>query len=87
MSDLTLVSGNEVALLRMRDGSRILRMGSVSNVPMGKDVRLIIAHTHPSGRSSLSKLDIRALLIRGQRSTVIIDPRVDIGFRHLVPGY
>jgi hypothetical protein len=85
MSDLTLNTGNEVALLRMADGSRILRMGGPRNVPLGNNVETVIAHTHPSGRLAFSQADIAAFLARGQRSSVIIDPNANMGARIPVP--
>jgi RHS repeat-associated protein len=81
MSDLTLATGNEVALLRMTDGRRILRMGNEASVSLGRDVKRIIAHTHPSSRLAFSDADLGALIRRRQRSSVIIDPRADMGAR------
>jgi hypothetical protein len=84
MSDLTLVSENEVALLRMKDGTRILRMGGPKSVSVQGADR-IIAHTHPSGWLKFSDADILALWKRGQNSSVIIDPRANMGVRLPVP--
>lgn len=81
MSDLSLVSGNEVALFRMRSGRRVIRMGSPKSVYVGKFVARVIAHTHPSGRLKYSNADRKALSGLGQRSSVIIDPRADMGAR------
>jgi RHS repeat-associated protein len=86
MSDLTLNTGNEVALLRMIDGSRVLRMGGPTNVSLDLDVESIIAHTHPSGRLAYSTADIAALNARGQYSSVIIDPNANMGARIPVPS-
>ena len=86
MSDLTLVSNNEVALLRLTGGRRVLRMGGPTSVKLGPEVQRVIAHTHPSGRLQFSKNDIAALRKLGQRSSVIIDPRADIGVRLPVPS-
>jgi hypothetical protein len=85
MSDLTLVSGNEVALLRTVGGRRILRMGGPKSVPLDKYVDRVIAHTHPSGRLNFSQADIKALNKLEQRSSVIIDPRANMGARLPVP--
>lgn len=85
MSDLTRVSGNEVALLRMQSGRRIIRMGGPTSVPVGRYVDRVIAHTHPSGRLKYSGADLRTLRGLGQRSSVIIDPRADMGARLPVP--
>ena len=89
MSQLTLRSRNEVALLRLQDGSRILRMGTPTSVTLGipgrSPVTRIIAHTHPSGRIGFSRFDVAALMKRGQASSVIIDPNVGMGARLPVP--
>jgi hypothetical protein len=84
MSDLTRVSGNEVALLRMRSGRRVLRMGGPKSVPLGRFVDRVIAHTHPGGRLKFSQADLLALRRLRQRSSVIIDPWADMGARLLV---
>ncbi|HQZ66099.1 MAG TPA: hypothetical protein PLY87_13515 [Planctomycetaceae bacterium] len=80
MSQITLQTRNEVALLRMNDGTRVLRMGGPKSVDVS-GARRIIAHTHPSGRLALSDADIAAMQRRAQRSTVIIDPNSDIASR------
>jgi len=84
MSDLTASTGNEVALFRLQNGSRVIRMGGPDFVPVGSDVSRVIAHTHPSGRLALSDADkfIINKISGGQaRSTVIIDPRSNVGAR------
>jgi RHS repeat-associated protein len=81
MSDLTASTGNEVALFRLFSGERVIRMGGPRSVPVGSDVSRIIAHTHPSGRLALSSADINAVQNLGGKSTVIIDPKSDIGAR------
>jgi hypothetical protein len=48
MADITAVTGNEVALVRLKDRSRVLRMGKGDDIPKEGIVRMI-AHTHPSG--------------------------------------
>lgn len=80
MSDLSLVSGNEVALIRLADGTRVMRMG-VRNAVDITGAKRIIAHTHPKGSLRFSQADLRALNARGQRSSVIISPRDDLGIR------
>ena len=86
MSDLTMNTGNEVALLRLTNGGRVLRMGGPRSVQLGRDVERVIAHTHPSGRLAFSGADIAALRSRLQRSSVIIDPLADMGARIPVPS-
>ena len=81
MSQLTANSGREVALLRMKYGTRILRMGEEGFVPIGRDVERAIAHTHPSGRLAFSRADYTILQRLGQHSSVVIDPRADIAAR------
>ena len=78
MSDITLNTGNEVALLRLKNGSRVLRMGGPGEVTLGANVARIIAHTHPSGRLAFSGFDIRALMKRRQSFSVLIDPLADM---------
>ncbi len=85
MSDLTMNTGNEVALVRLSDGTRVLRMGGPGSVTVGSDVETIIAHTHPSGRLSFSPAVVGALNARGQYSSVIIDPNANMGARIPVP--
>jgi hypothetical protein len=84
MSQLTANTGREVALLRMENGARILRMGDEVSVPLHGGVTRVIAHTHPSSLLSFSEPDVLALSMRGQRSSVIIDPFADIAARILL---
>ena len=84
MSRLTTNTGNEVALLRMANGRRILRMGGQDYVDLYGGVERIIAHTHPSGRLAFSPADLRALTARGQGSSVIIDALADLAARLLI---
>lgn len=85
MSDLSVVSGNEVALVRMQSGRRVIMMGTEDAVNVGPFSKRIIAHTHPEGSLRFSNADIRALQKRGQHSSVIISPREDFGVRLPVP--
>jgi hypothetical protein len=85
MSDLSLVSGNEIALVRMQSGRRVLMMGTPDAVNVGPFAKRIIAHTHPQGSLRFSSPDLRALQKRGQHSSVIISPREDFGVRIPVP--
>ena len=73
MSELTVATGREVALLRLEDGRQILTMGDKSSVELPSDVK-IIAHTHPGGRLWFSKEDEAALHAAGQDSSVLIGP-------------
>jgi len=86
MSDLTLATGNETALLRLSDGTRVLRMGGPTSVSLGRNVKRIVAHTHPSGRLKFSGFDVGAMSARGQHSSVIIDARANMGARLPVTG-
>ena len=84
MSQLSVASGNEVALLRTISGRRILRMGEPNGVS-AVGAKRIIAHTHPKGSLRFSDADLRALNKRAQRSSVLISPREDFGIRVAVP--
>lgn len=83
MSDITMATGNEVALIRTASGRRILRMGGPDHVTLSKFDKRIIAHTHPSRRLKLSDADTRSILKHNpkQRSSVIIDALADMGVR------
>jgi len=81
MSDLSIVSGNEVALVRLQSGRRVLVMGGPNSVSLPPRTARIIAHTHPRGSLRFSLPDLRALNARGQRSSVIICPQEDIAVR------
>jgi hypothetical protein len=75
MADITAVTGNEVALVRLTDGRRVLRMGKGDEVS-GKNVIRMIAHTHPSGDMFFSKFDADRFYEnpRGPKSSILIDP-------------
>ncbi|HEY8962525.1 MAG TPA: RHS repeat-associated core domain-containing protein [Luteolibacter sp.] len=81
MADVTAVTGNEVGLFRLADGSRVLRMGGPDFVGVGSDVRRVIGHTHPSGVLRFSGADIFQLNRLRQRSSVLIDPVSTMGSR------
>jgi hypothetical protein len=81
ISDLSVVSGNEIALIRLESGRRVLTMGGPNAVRIPKTARRVIAHTHPMGSLRLSAADIHALNRLEQRSTVVISPRDDIAVR------
>ena len=86
MAKITAETGNEVALLRLTNGRRVLRMGGPDYVYIGRGVKTIIAHTHPRGALWLSKADVDTLTVLGQRSTVIILPRHAFGLRLMTSG-
>lgn len=85
MSDLSVVSGNEVALVRMQSGRRVMVMGEPNRVVLPPQTSRVIAHTHPQGSLRLSNPDIRVMNRLDQRSTVLISPREDFGVRVPVP--
>jgi hypothetical protein len=85
MSDLSIMSGNEVALIRMESGRRLIVMGGINTIILPPRTARIIAHTHPKGSLRFSTPDIRALKARGQRSSVLISPRENLGIRLPVP--
>jgi hypothetical protein len=86
MADITANTGDEVALLRLTDGTRVLRPGGPNYVVLGDDVETVIAHTHPSGNLEFSGADIKALTTRGQKSSALIDPKTAFGTRLSVGG-
>jgi hypothetical protein len=73
MGELTRATGREVALLRLTDGSRVMRLGATGSVS-GEGAARIIAHTHPSNILRLSTGDISTFwsTLPKQRSTVIV---------------
>jgi DNA-binding NarL/FixJ family response regulator len=75
MADITAVTGNEVALVRLKDGSRVLRMGKGDKLPP-KDIVRMIAHTHPSGELFFSREDAQKFLTnpKNPKSSVLTDP-------------
>ena len=84
MADITSVTGHEVALLRLKDGNRVLRLGSEGGVGFTDDIKRIIAHTHPSSVLEFSSSDVRFLKELQQRSSVLIDPVSTMGVRNSV---
>ena len=76
MSDLSNATGREVALLRLQDGRRVLRLGNRAGKVSARGASRIIAHTHPSGDiSRFSGDDLWQLVMkRKQRSSVLIAP-------------
>jgi len=86
MADITANTGNEVALLRLTNGSRVFRLGTPKYVLLGPDVKTVIAHTHSGGILEFSESDFDALTARGQRSSVLIDPKSAFGTRVSISG-
>lgn len=80
LTPFTAVTGSEVALLRLTDGRRVLRLGNFNSVSVDGAAR-IIAHTHPNGFLALSAADVYMLRVLGQRSSVLIDPVSTMGSR------
>jgi hypothetical protein len=75
MADISAVTGNEVALVRLKDGRRVLRMGTADEIPPHDIVRMI-AHTHPSGNMFFSRGDVQKFIgnPKKPKSSVLIDP-------------
>ena len=83
MSELTMATGHEVALLRTDDsngywkslgepdGQQFLVLGDTSSINLPKDVK-VLAHTHPGGDLRLSEEDEAALGARNQTSSVVV---------------
>ncbi|MFT3700337.1 MAG: DUF4157 domain-containing protein [Kofleriaceae bacterium] len=71
MADITAATGKEVALVRLKDGKRVLLMGHEHHVDVPEGSK-IIAHTHPNGDLQLSFEDEMALHARGQKTSVLI---------------
>jgi hypothetical protein len=84
LAQLTIMTGREVALLRLADGSSVIRLGFRSSVSAAEAVE-VLAHTHPQGLLVLSN-DIMTygrvmtstdtLILRnlGQTQTWLISP-------------
>ena len=87
LGDITRATGREVALLRLKTGQRVLRLGNAREVSFQGASR-VIAHTHPSGALRLSparlelgpggvwqvKGDVPALQSLDQRWSLIFGP-------------
>lgn len=74
MAAISNATGRELALLRLRDGQMIWRLGEATTVPLGPEVATVIAHVHPSGVLELSTGDIAELQLRQQKSSVLVSP-------------
>ncbi len=88
MSDISVVTGNEVALIRDKFGTRWLAQGGPNELILPPNTVRVIAHTHPQGSLRLSGADLKAFsnpLRQNQRSTVLISPREDFGVRVPIP--
>jgi hypothetical protein len=88
MSDISVVTGNEVALVRDKFGTRWLAQGGPNELILPPNTVRVIAHTHPQGSLRLSGADLKAFsnpLRQNQRSTVLISPREDFGVRVPIP--
>ena len=80
MSELTVATGKEVALIRIGN-QRFLRLGTSDGVPVG-DAERLIAHTHPSGElrfsvgpdSDMAVFTDPLLNLTKQKSSVLIAP-------------
>jgi hypothetical protein len=75
MADISAVTGNEVALVRLKDRRRVLRMGTADEIP-SRDIVRMIAHTHPSGNMFFSRRDAQKFIgnPKKPKSSVLIDP-------------
>jgi len=85
MSVLSVVSGNEVVLVRLGNGNRVMTMGGPNAVQIPRNTTRVIARTHPQRSLRLSAVDVRTLNRLEQRSTVLNAPRENIGVRVPVP--
>ena len=73
MGELSAITGKEVALLRLIDGTLVWRLGDAASVPLDK-VATVIAHVHPSGVLEFSPADQKAIGGLGYKSSVLVDP-------------
>ncbi|MEI6149888.1 MAG: hypothetical protein WCS01_12365, partial [bacterium] len=74
---------SEVGLFRLKDGRRVMRVGTEGAVDVGEDVVRPIAHTHSEGPLQLSEADIDVLDRFGKSglSSVLIDSSTGAGRR------
>jgi hypothetical protein len=77
MGDLTVATGQEVALIRIGN-QRLLRLGGADSAYVGDATRLI-AHTHPSGvlrfsTGAESDMTVFTDILTRQRSSVLVAP-------------
>ena len=73
MADITATTGKEVALVRKKDGTTVLIIGSENNVRVPRN-GTVVAHTHPNGALVLSRTDVIQLMRNKQASTFLIGP-------------
>ena len=78
MASITAATGKEVALLRLPNGERVMRIGNESSVELVPGTK-IIAHTHPEGNLQFSSEDEAALAGVGQHSSVLIAADGSVG--------
>ncbi len=78
MAGLTAATGKEVALLRLPNGERVLRLGNENSVALEPGTT-VIAHSHPEGNLQFSSQDEAALLGAGQHSSVLIGSDGTVG--------
>ncbi|MCR9295112.1 MAG: hypothetical protein NXI32_20535 [bacterium] len=71
MSDLSVVSGNEVALIEVESELRLIVMGGPNTIALPEGTARIIAHTHSQGSLRFSAPDIRSWLREAEESDKI----------------
>jgi len=77
IANISAITGKEVGLLRLKNGSRVLRLGQVDELGhfiSSEGVSRMIAHTHPSRNLAFSQQDIILMEEFKARSSVLIDP-------------
>ena len=72
MIDLSLLSGKEIALIRTVEGTRMIVFGKKNMIRIPNNTARIIAHTHHNEQVRFSSADINTLLVREQRSSIVI---------------
>jgi proteasome lid subunit RPN8/RPN11 len=72
MAELQQVTGNEFALARLSDGSRVLIKGTANSVVLPESTVRLIAHTHPGLQVAPSYADLTTLQALQQRWSLII---------------
>lgn len=72
MAELQQVTGNEFALARLSDGSRVLIRGTANSVVLPENTVRLIAHTHPGLQVAPSYADLTTLQALQQKWSLII---------------
>jgi hypothetical protein len=85
MAAISNVTGKELALLRLKDGRLVWRLGTATSIDLDFGEATIIAHVHPSGDLSFSQADLTELSLRGQHSSVLVGPTGAAARLHLAP--